>query len=172
MPAFMTKEADIQKEVFNSLSDIACLSLGSYHLILNNAKTPMGKVLYGSKTSKTVTLCHCCKDCHTINESQLSKHYKIICTMEENTVTSATSAALKLLFAKFLNMQNCKDIGEDYWNLVKVLCNHFYIFDNGVSTEIISEKHIKEVLQTFKPFIDQSQVAILTWLHKALYNNS
>lgn len=167
MPAFMSKEADTQKEVFKSLSDIACLSLGSYHIILNSAKTSIGKVLFSSKTSKTVELYLCCKHCHTINESQLNKSFKV-CIMEENIVipnTSATSGAVKQLFGKFLNMQLCKDIGEDYWKFVRVLCNHFYIFDHGVSTVIINEKYLKEVLQTFKPFIDQVY-SHHYWLHK------
>ncbi|CAH2238336.1 jg17493 [Pararge aegeria aegeria] len=156
MPAFMTKKADTQKEVFKSLSAIACLTLGASHIILENVKKPMGTKLF---TSKTIAVCLCCTECHIINESQLKKDFEIY-AVEENIITSSKSTmytAVKQLFGKFLNMQLCTNIDDEYWDLVKVLCNHFYIFDYGVSTKIVSENYIKEVLQTFKPFIDNNQ---------------
>ncbi|XP_045771949.1 serine/threonine-protein kinase ATR-like isoform X2 [Maniola jurtina] len=158
MPAFMTKEADIQKEVLKSLSAIACPSLGSYCVILDTAKKHMGKELFGSKTNKSIAICLCCTKCDNINESQLSTNYKT-CVVQENVIPASkisTYDVVKQLFGKFLNMQLCKDIDDEYWDLVKVLCNHFYIFDYGVSPKIISDKHLKEVLQVFKPLIDDN----------------
>ncbi|XP_026488273.2 serine/threonine-protein kinase ATR-like [Vanessa tameamea] len=165
MPVFMIKDVDLQMEILKVIPAIACMSLGSHSIIISNAKNPTGQVIF---TNSVISICVNCFNCHNFNEnvsnsedfcSQVKKEFKVLHS-DSNLMTPTKISiftGLKKLFGKFINMNICKEIGDDFWKIVRRLCNHYYIFDFEVSTKIINESYLLEGLKVFKPFIDSTQ---------------
>lgn len=159
----MRKDILVQKDIMLALKPIACMSLGTYNIIINN-KENVGHMIY---TNNVIKLCLACTKCHTLSEHasseaiclQIGKEFKVL-QCESNSITPtkiSTYDGVRKLFGNFLNLKICEG-NETFWNLVRCLSNHFCIFNFNVSTEMVCDKYFKEVLVTFKPFMDDTQV--------------
>ncbi|OWR53666.1 putative esr1 protein [Danaus plexippus plexippus] len=147
IPAFMSKETRCQIEVLRILPAIVCISLGHYDIVKTVSSGNSQEIFSNENFSLNVI----CKKCHDTT----IKNSKIVHKETEMLNFSNTSylSGLQSLFVKFINTKDT-EFGTDYWNLVERLCNHYYIFDHGVSTDIMQEKYLDDVLKTFKPFIN------------------
>lgn len=160
MPAFLSKDSEIQREISRVLPAIACMSLGPYNVVLNHIKDRTGHSLF-SNTFLNITLL--CPKCHNTTErnseqsdKELNKDDMELCS-ERNSVTLANETTMKgliNLFAKFLNMKQYTDVeNSEYWSLLERLSHHFYVFNYGVSKEIITEPNCQHILKAFRPYI-------------------
>ncbi|CAH0579320.1 unnamed protein product [Chrysodeixis includens] len=156
MPAFMTKDCDVQKAITHTVSALACLSLGSYKIIISSPKYGVGQVLY---TNSIVELLLICSKCHknAENSADVSLN-KIEIYSEQNTYNpnqQATITGLKNLLAKFLNWKQYADWeNTGYWDMFIRLCHHYYVPNYKAPMDIINESNAQHVLKAFGPFID------------------
>ncbi|XP_038211943.1 serine/threonine-protein kinase ATR [Zerene cesonia] len=163
MPAFLTKDVEIQRAVSDILPAIVCMSLSSYCIIVNN--TIFGHRIILNDHINISLLCHQChsKKIHYEKSEDFlksigTKHIEL--HSESNSIAMNNKSminGLKSLFGKFLNYQHYSDLDvSKYWNLVGQLSNHFFVFDYGVSRNVITEENIKYVLKALRPFIENS----------------
>lgn len=167
MPAFLTKDNEVQLIISRTLPVIACMSLGPYKVVFNTLEAHVGhRVFENSAVNMSVV----CPRCHSTenNEkspehvSKLNRNNKELFSESNSTIltNSTTATGLKKLFVKFLNQKMYTNIDEDeYWRLVGRLCIHYYVFDYGVSTDIITMRNCKHILRAVKPFIDNTVVS-------------
>ncbi|XP_053607158.1 serine/threonine-protein kinase ATR [Plodia interpunctella] len=158
MPAFLTKDEDVQLEISKILSALACMTLGSYIVIINPASNETGHVIY---KNEALCICVICSNCHP-----LVKHaevgIKIASESYNNSVTNiSTITGMKNLFAKFVNPKQYANLeNSEYWNLLGRLCHHFYVFNYGVSQDVITVENSAKILKAFKPFIEGNLVDV------------
>lgn len=168
MPAFLTKDSDIQKEVTTVLSAIACVSLGTYDIVISIPKDFLGHSIF---TNNIVDLLIICSKCHNLDKNIIPEEFlkknnqnKIQVYSESNTYTPSqhsTITSLKNLFAKFLNWKQYTDlVNSGYWDLLSRLCYHYYVLSYNVPIDIMNEKNGQHVLKAFRPFIDDKYVSI------------
>ncbi|CAK1547250.1 unnamed protein product [Leptosia nina] len=161
-PGFLTKESDLQEAIADLLPIFACISLGTYSIVAVNN---MGYNLVDDERNKVSIVCYecCCKDKAVSSEtfySNLEKEYKIYHKAESMAPLSNTSLqnGLRHLFGKFLIHQQYADLEmSKYWNIVGHISNHFYVFDYGVSTNILNVSNTKYIIKAFKSFIESSE---------------
>lgn len=162
MPAFMTKDCDVQKEITLILPALACMSLGSYKIIIGSHKYGNGQVLF---TNSIVELLLICSKCHknSDNSADVPQH-KIEIQSEHknyNPNQHSTVTGLKNLFAKFLNWKQYTDWeNSEYWGMFIRLCHHYYVPNYRALTDILNESNAQHVLMAFRPFIDNKSVSM------------
>ncbi|KAJ8730029.1 hypothetical protein PYW07_017067 [Mythimna separata] len=166
MPAFLTKDCDIQKEVTTVVSAITCMSLGTYEIVISTPKDCFGHSIF---TNNAVDLLLICSKCFKLVNNQYSEEFlatvnqnKVGVYSESNTYTPSqhsTITSLKSLFAKFLNWKQYAELeSSGYWDLFGRLCHHYYVLNYGVSADLLNEANSQHVLKSFKPFIDDNSV--------------
>ncbi|XP_075973655.1 serine/threonine-protein kinase ATR-like [Anticarsia gemmatalis] len=163
MPAFLTKDSTIQKEVARAVSALACMSLGSFEISLNKPKDGYGYSIFSNNSIQILLVCSKCHNLKNIEspEQFINKH-SIEILSESNSYTPSqhsTLNSLKNLFAKFLNHKQYSDLeNSEYWNLFGRLCNHYYVPNFGVSMDIVNEDNAKHVLKIFRSTIEDDSV--------------
>ncbi|CAB3224272.1 unnamed protein product [Arctia plantaginis] len=165
MPAFLTKDPNIQKEVAEVISVMACMTLDSYNVIICVPQNCYGHHLF---TNIKINLLLVCSKCHILDKSRhpiefLKKinKYKIEIYSESNAYTPSqhsTITSLKNLFVKFLNWKQYVDVENGYWDLLSRLCNHFYVLEYGVSEELLNEDNAKHVLRAFGSMVNDNSI--------------
>ncbi|XP_041978766.1 serine/threonine-protein kinase ATR [Aricia agestis] len=159
MPVFMSRIEDVQSNVISVLPAICCMSLADYVIIISNISAGHCIFEIGS-----MFLCILCSQCHNKNLKiseyidEIKQKYDVICIENINSHTNSTQGTMKNLFGKFLNDKQHIKIGEKYWKLVECLLNHYFIFDYGVPSTIISEPHLKYIVQVFKAVLSNNQL--------------
>lgn len=166
MPAFLTKDPDIQKEVAGVISVMACMTLDSFNVIITVPQNCYGQYLF---TNNKINMLLICSKCHTLNKCRYSDDFdqkinknKIEIRSESNTYTPSqhsTITSLKNLFVKFLNWKQYVNVENSYWDLLSRLCNHFYVLEYGFNQEILNEENAKHVLRAFRSMIDEISVS-------------
>ncbi|KAJ0177282.1 hypothetical protein K1T71_007291 [Dendrolimus kikuchii] len=169
MPALLTKDKDIQKEITKTVPALACMSLSSYIVILTLHKQNIGQsILY----SDIIDICVMCPKCHnspnpkeTANYfTELRREYFELHSdiLEQSLSSHSTISGLKTLFAKFLNIQVYSDLEySGYWDLFSWLCHHYYVFNYGVSIDLVNDENWHFVLRALriynKNFVETEQ---------------
>lgn len=157
IPAFHTKDEEVQKEISKTVPVLACMSMSSYRVVITTAKD-LGHTVF---SNGTVHISVVCSKCHNENESGDIEKACIEMFSESDSATSnqQTVIVLRNLFSKFLKEQQYKAIeNTEYWNLFERLSNHYYPFSYGLSTEIVREENCSHILKVLKTYIDNSRV--------------
>lgn len=171
MPAFLTKDCDIQKQVAAILPAISCMALGIYEVVISTPKDCFGQSLFSNDAIDLILIC---SKCHNLDKNQYSEDFlnrvnqnKVKIYSESNTYTPSqhsTITSLKSLFAKFLNWKQYTDLeNSGYWELFARLCHHYYVLNYGVPADLLNEDNSQHVLKAFRPFIDDNTVSILLY---------
>lgn len=170
MPAFMTKDCDVQKEITHVVPALACMSLGSYEIVISSPKYDgAGQALFANSFIELLIICSKChKD--TGNSADSVSQHKIEIHTEHNTTNPnqhSTILGLKNLFAKFLNWKQYTDWeNSGYWDMFTRLCHHYYVPNYRAPTDILSENNAQYVLKAFRPFIVSKSVSTIEiWLY-------
>lgn len=162
IPAFLTKDPEIQQILCKILPAIACMSLGSFSVVLTTKENAFAHVLYGNGT---VTISVVCSKCHNTERTKLSDEQYLEKVNKEQVILNAdnnkrpqsceaTVLGQKNLFAKFLNFRmiaNISDIG--ILGLIGVFSNHA-VFNIAMTAELFSEENCNFVLEFVRPFVD------------------
>ncbi|XP_063533871.1 serine/threonine-protein kinase ATR [Cydia strobilella] len=163
MPAFLTKNKDIQKLLTKELPAISCIALGTYHVALDNADGTEGHSIFNNGT---VNVSIICSNCHKTNETsseRLTLHSESTNTTENQT----TTLGLRNLFSKFLNANQYIDLKNTcYWDLVRRLCRHYYVFNGGVPNDLVCEENCHHILKALKPLLGYQAENIELHAHK------
>lgn len=168
MPAFLTKDNDIQKEVTTVLPAISCMSLGTYEINISLPKDCFGHSLF---SNSAIDLLLICSKCHKLDKNRYSEEFlntvnqnKVKVYSESNTYTPSqhsTITSLKSLFAKFLYWKQYAELeSSGYWDLFARLCHHYYVLNYGVPADLLNEDNSQHVLKCFRPFIDDNSVSM------------
>ncbi|CAG5050354.1 unnamed protein product [Parnassius apollo] len=164
IPAFLSKNPDIQSELTSIVQAIACISLGTYEVIFGEPGKSMGHTIFKNKALDISVVCYNCqnknKEGVEVFFANIQKDYLKICRKSFEITPSQQTLlhSLQSLFTKFLNWKQYVDLEKtQYWMLFECLCNHYYVFDYGVTTEIINEENIKNVLKAIKPYINSTR---------------
>lgn len=167
MPALLTKDPEIQKELVKILKTISCMSFGTYTVILDTKDKP-GHLIF---ENDAINISVVCSKCNNTTQNQLEpenflekvnkEHIEIY--SESNLLTPsqhATVMGLRSLIAKFLNWKHYTDLEDSgFWSLLETQCNHFYVFDYGVTSEIVKIENTQHLLKVFKPFLNDNTVS-------------
>lgn len=168
LPAFLTKNPEVQTILCQTLPAIACKSLGSFSVVLNTTKENFGHVVYANETVVVSIVCSKChntdrtkltpeKSLEKINKEQIVLHTESNENAQSNDVTVVGQ---RNLFAKFLNCKMYSDISDSgFLSLIEVFSNHS-IFNFAVTAEVFSEANCQDVLKALRPFMDNISVSI------------
>ncbi|KAG6454519.1 hypothetical protein O3G_MSEX008741 [Manduca sexta] len=164
--AFVSKFANIQKEVMEVVPAIGCMCLSSYMISLQPARLKFGQKIF---KSNDIVMSVICPKCHNLEWKKLNaeqfytemqkKNYEVY---TEKMILSPNKQSiivgLRTLFVKFLNHKHLTNINDSgYWDVLNRLCLHFYVFKFGVSNEIIQEENIEHILRALTPYVDASE---------------
>ncbi|XP_049868950.1 serine/threonine-protein kinase ATR [Pectinophora gossypiella] len=156
MPAFLTKDQNIQMEISRILLAIACMSFGPYGAVMNVSQEKLGHSIF---TNDAIAVSVVCPRCHN---QQKKEQALLTFYTESNSATLSnlsTINGLKNLFSKFLNIKQYTDVdNSEYWNLLTCLCQHYFVFNNGASMDIVTEQNCQYILKALKPFIDNKSM--------------
>lgn len=172
IPAFLTKDEEVQKEITKTVPVLGCMSMSSYRVVITTAKD-LGHTVFSSGTLHVSVVC---SKCHNENESVNIEKPSIEIFSECDSATTSkqqTVIGLRHLFSKFLNQKQYKAIkNTEYWNLFERLSNHYYAFSYGLSTEVVREENCSQILQALKAYIDNSRVSTCLIIKSCLPGNS
>lgn len=159
IPAFLTKDEEVQKEISKTVPVLACMSMSSYRVVITTIKD-LGHTIFSNETLHISVVC---SKCHTENETVYLKEKSIEIFSESDSATTSkqqTVIGLRHLFSKFLNEKQYKAIeNTEYWNLFERLSNHYYPFSYGLSTEIVRDENCSQILNALKSYIHNSRVS-------------
>ncbi|XP_013168974.1 PREDICTED: serine/threonine-protein kinase ATR-like [Papilio xuthus] len=159
LPAFLTKDPDIQDQLTKIVPAIACISLGTYAIVLGYSMIE-GHTIFYNKTLNITIICYNCHNRQNLQQNTFLNNIKrdyVVLYKESVQITpsvQSTFNGLRNLLCKFLNYKQYASVeNSQYWNLLERLCNHFYVFNYGLSTEIIKEENLKYIFKAIKPLI-------------------
>ncbi|XP_068631581.1 serine/threonine-protein kinase ATR-like [Battus philenor] len=162
IPALLSKNFELQGLLINIIQTVACMSLASYSIILG--ETTVGHTIFMNKAMSMSIVCY---NCHNDYNAQ-NCHIEIYKETNKDALSLQIINGLRSLLVKFLNPEHYIDQEKSqYWKLFGRLCNHYNVFNYGLSTEIIDEKNLKYALKAIKPFINHSKTK-----ENALYSQS
>lgn len=156
MPAFLTKNEDVQREIARTIPALVCMSLGSYSIVLTLHENNIGHPIFSSDTIKMSLMCSKCHNSSNFPKEtenyfkELQREYIEIHSniLDQSLGNHSIISGLKALFAKFLNFKLYTNLEyTGYWDLFGWLCHHYYVFNYGVSMEVINEENWHFVLQ-------------------------
>ncbi|CAH0701159.1 unnamed protein product [Spodoptera exigua] len=164
MPAFLTKDQEVQTEVAEVISALACMSLGTYDIVITVPKHFIGHSIF---TNNIINLLLICSKCHHIDKNKYSEgclskinQNKVVIYSESNAYTPSqhsTITSLKSLFVKFLNWKQYVDLkNSGFWNLFARLCHHYYVLNYAALTDLLNEENSDQVLKCFTPFVEDN----------------
>lgn len=174
IPAFLTKDEEVQKEISKTVPVLACLSMSSYRVVITTVKDVGHTVFSNGPLHISVV----CSKCHNVSESVHIQKPSIEIFSESDSATTSkmqTVIGLRHLFCKFLNEKQYKAIeNTEYWKLFERLSNHYYAFNYGLSTEIVREENCSQILKALEAYIDNSRVStyifgLYTFLFKCYF---
>ncbi|XP_050674865.1 serine/threonine-protein kinase ATR isoform X2 [Leptidea sinapis] len=160
MPAFLSKDTELQNAITEVLPIITCMSLGAYSIV-GSTNLSWPSVLPNENINIRVH----CRQCHSIKNhksSSKTNFTKKIIYSEANTVVTTNSSmthCIKTLLGKFLNFSQYSELDEaEYWKLIGKLSNHYYVFNYGVAKSIVTDNNTRDILKALKPIIEISLV--------------
>lgn len=160
IPAFLTKDEEIQKEISKTVPVLACISMSSYCVVITTVKD-LGHTIFSNGTLHISVVC---SKCHNGNETVNMKKPNIEIFSESDSATTSklqTVIGLRHLFSKFLNEKQYKAIeNTEYWKVFERLSNHYYAFNYGLSTEVVREENCSQILKSLKTYVDNSRVSM------------
>lgn len=166
LPAFLTKDPEIQDQITKIVPAIACMSLGTYAIVLGHS-TFEGHSIFYNKALDISIICYNChnKDNLAKNDflNNIKKEHMVLYKESVQITTSQQSTfnGLRNLLCKFLNRKQYISVeNSQYWKLLERLCNHYYVFKYGLTTEIINEENLKYIFKAIKPLIPHKEVSI------------
>ncbi|KAH9628521.1 hypothetical protein HF086_008041 [Spodoptera exigua] len=153
-----------QKEVAEVISALACMSLGTYDIVITVPKHFIGHSIF---TNNIINLLLICSKCHHIDKNKYSEgclskinQNKVVLYSESNAYTPSqhsTITSLKSLFVKFLNWKQYVDLkNSGFWNLFARLCHHYYVLNYAALTDLLNEENSDQVLKCFTPFVEDN----------------
>lgn len=170
MPLFLTKHHNVQEEITNVLPVIACMTLGSYSIILNHKEITDGHTIF---SNAALYIAVTCAKCYNLNKNEINPEQYLCKVRKDNLVLHteianvptlskpSTVIGLRNLFAKFLNSKQYTDIENcGYWDLLKRLSNHFYVFKYGVSSDIMTVYNCHHISRAFRSIIETDLVCM------------
>ncbi|VVC87145.1 unnamed protein product, partial [Leptidea sinapis] len=120
MPAFLSKDTELQNAITEVLPIITCMSLGAYSIV-GSSNLSWPSVLPNENINIRVH----CRQCHSIKNhksSSKTNFTKKIIYSEANTVVTTNSSmthCIKTLLGKFLNFSQYSELDEaEYWKLI------------------------------------------------------
>ncbi|KAM3961050.1 LOW QUALITY PROTEIN: ATR serine/threonine kinase meiotic 41 [Aphomia sociella] len=157
MPAFLTKDRELQIKVMQVLPAIGCMSLGNCDVVIGISKNNIGHSIF---RNDAIDICIVCTNCHRAEKKCMNGHIKLASESIQNRTSNVTVlTGVRNLLAKFLTYkQYFSTESNEYWNLLGRLCNHYYVFNYGVSTDILRVENCENVLKIFSPFIDDTMM--------------
>lgn len=167
IPALLSKDSEVQAQLTFAVPVVACMAMGMYSIILEH-NTILGHSIFKNTALNISVICYTCHNHgnkqHDVFLNEINKEHLEINRDEFDVTPSQQSIlnGLRNLFAKFLNVKVYTNVNNtQFWMLLERLCNHYNVFDHGVSTEIINEENIKYILKPLKIFIKNSKVSNL-----------
>lgn len=156
IPAFLTKDEEVQKEITRTVPVLACMSMSSYRVVITTAKD-LGHLIFSNGTLHISVIC---SKCHNESGNIEKQSIEILDSDSATMSNQHTVTGLRHLFSKFLNEKQYKAIeNTEYWNLFERLSNHYYVFSYGVSTDIVREENCGQILKAHTAYIDNSRVS-------------
>lgn len=160
MPAFLTKNEDLQRQLTKELPVIACLALGSYNVVLDIADGILGHAIYDNGDIKVAIVCSKCHKTDKTSNDHVIKNLTLNSESNSATENQSTTLGLRNLIGKFLNANQYVDLNNtQYWVLVSRLCNHYYVFSGVVPTDLIKEDNCHHIIYAVRPFIGNTFVS-------------
>lgn len=166
MPAFLTKDSEIQKEICTTLPVISCIALGSYTVILNTKDDNFG---HNVIVNSAIKVCVVCSKCHNYDKTKLTEEQfldkvekeHIVLHIESKThCNDAIVAGQRNLFAKFLNCRVYADSqSSGLLQLIESFSNHSVI-DQEICAEVFNERNCQNVLKVLGSFVDNISVSM------------
>ncbi|XP_013143582.1 PREDICTED: serine/threonine-protein kinase ATR-like isoform X2 [Papilio polytes] len=163
LPAFLTKDPEIQDQITKIVPAIACMSLGTYAIVLGHSTFEGHSIFY----NKALDISLICYNCHNKvillkNDflNNIKKEHMVLYKESVQITTSQQSTfnGLRNLLCKFLNRKQYISVeNSQYWKLLERLCNHYYVFKYGLTTEIINEENLKYIFKAIKPLIPHKE---------------